>query len=520
MLGCFSSRRSIRFYRDGLRAIAAAGLLGVLLALPSTAHAQADSCNGLISLVYLSGPAFAVTGDTYRVRVRLGTDEIEGGTQLTVDNFRFELSCQTSAAIGCAEDDDTVRYVSDSTITFTGCNDSSSTPITGWSSDGADSEAASNTVTFTPSSPVVIPANTPTSAGCEIQFDVRVEDTPGTDASPLIVQQAVGYDTGDAECNTDPTLPSTASQTGQIRLCPACADGECFNEVCSQTTGLCERTNEPVSTPCGDTDANDCTTAGCDGAGTCVQTHVEVVCEDPECQECNPQTGECADKADQPPTCGPVLGCRVTTGGVAPNTPDQPPGGDAIGETSKATFGGQVGAPCGCIGCFDDLDSVQGSWTHSRKKQVGRFHASDFSSLVCDLDDGEGPLPRPAPANKVCFAGVGLLADNGGKRETEVAFRVDAEDRGEPGAGKNSGAQPDVYRMRIWIPGAGQAAEDFLDGICCLNDEPVGVGLPSIDDGADFTHGNLQIHPVLPNTERGICPPPEEVLECFQQALP
>ena len=74
----------------------------------------------------------------------------------------------------------------------------------------------------------------------------------------------------------------------------------------------------------------------------------------------------------------PPPGCRVTGGGNSPN--------------KDTTWGGQVGSPCGCIGCFDDLDSVQGQWTHSRKKQNGRFHASEFSSLVCDLDSGEGPL--------------------------------------------------------------------------------------------------------------------------------
>jgi hypothetical protein len=204
-----------------------------------------------------------------------------------------------------------------------------------------------------------------------------------------------------------------------------------------------------------------------------------------------------------PPT---VIGCRVTGGGNAPNL--------------EFTHGGQVGSPCGCIGCFDDLDSVQGQWTHSRKKQDGRFHASEFSSLVCDLDSGEGPLPRPAPANKVCFAGKGMFAEKGGKREVPVAFRVEIEDRGEPGGGKNAGNQVDVYRMRMWLPGAGQKVDDLLDNVCCLNPAPVGIGAPFIDDGGDIRQGNLQIHPSTPNTNRGICPPPEEVEECFQLALP
>jgi hypothetical protein len=48
------------------------------------------------------------------------------------------------------------------------------------------------------------------------------------------------------------------------------------------------------------------------------------------------------------------------------------------------------------------------------------------------------------------------------------------------------------------------------------------VGAPFTDDagaGSDIRQGNLQIHPALPNTQRGICPPPEEQLACFAQAF-
>ena len=146
---------------------------------------------------------------------------------------------------------------------------------------------------------------------------------------------------------------------------------------------------------------------------------------------------------------------------------------------SKGTGGGQVGASCGCIGCIDNFDQIQGEWSYSRKSaskgNLGSFHASDYNSLVCECDDGSGgpgavtmgacnpdnpvpgPEPRTAPANKACFTGMGQLSPPQlGKRTVSVAFRVHVEDRGEPGAGNNSGALSDVFRIEIWIPGAGK----------------------------------------------------------------
>jgi hypothetical protein len=62
-----------------------------------------------------------------------------------------------------------------------------------------------------------------------------------------------------------------------------------------------------------------------------------------------------------------------------------------------------------------------------------------------------GPEPRRAPANKITFSGVGDYALNTGNRQPRsVLFRVDIEDRSEPGG--NSGTPPpDRHRIRIWI---------------------------------------------------------------------
>src|SRR4029077_4892657 len=55
------------------------------------------------------------------------------------------------------------------------------------------------------------------------------------------------------------------------------------------------------------------------------------------------------------------------------------------------------------------------------------------------------------PANKICFSGVGDFALSHGKRSTRsVIFRVDVEDRSEPG-GTNGPEPPDQYRWRIWF---------------------------------------------------------------------
>jgi len=50
---------------------------------------------------------------------------------------------------------------------------------------------------------------------------------------------------------------------------------ECTDDPpCNTQTGLCEHPPTPASTPCTDTDNDACTTAGCDGQGTCNQSQI------------------------------------------------------------------------------------------------------------------------------------------------------------------------------------------------------------------------------------------------------
>src|SRR5262249_28854830 len=92
-------------------------------------------------------------------------------------------------------------------------------------------------------------------------------------------------------------LASGGSQSSAIPLCPTCTNTECTTSACNQTTGQCVPTNVQDSTPCGDTDNNACTKAGCE-KGQCVQTPMQNTCT-PDTNEgttdlaCDPATGLC-----------------------------------------------------------------------------------------------------------------------------------------------------------------------------------------------------------------------------------
>jgi hypothetical protein len=211
-------------------------------------------------------------------------------------------------------------------------------------------------------------------------------------------------------------------------------------------------------------------------------------------------------------------GCRVTGGGIVDDT--FPPVVDA-------THGGQVGAPLGFVTAFSpDTPCIHGEWQHVRHddpRVFGNFHSDTFDSLVCGClpcdenpespgmvgelcNPGDricGPEPRRAPANKICFTGVGdFTATNGSKNPRSVAFRVDVEDRSEPGGGGGP-PPPDRYRIRLWnLTDAADSAASLVlrEAISCgtsLAEEPLPAPLPDIDDGGELAKGNHQIHPEI-----------------------
>ena len=133
-----------------------------------------------------------------------------------------------------------------------------------------------------------------------------------------------------------------------------------------------------------------------------------------------------------------------------------------------------------------------------------------------------GPEPRSASANKICFSGVGDISTDGGKRDVRSAlFRVDIEDRSEPGGDNLKGRNPaDRYRIRIWILTDDELDSlndeedqllDFRQKIACSEDSTVttdgapgdlgsavfNVRAPDIDDGGEMDSGNHQIHPTV-----------------------
>src|SRR5438128_588587 len=352
--------------------------------------------------------------------------------------------------------------------------------------------------------------------------------------------------------DTDGNACTTAGCNGQgvcdqnhsAKVCPP-AD-EC-NGVCDTTSGQC---TPKTSTPCTDTDGNVCTTAGCEISGTnpdlgvCVQTHMfasnSTPCPDTDNDSCTTAgcngQGVCDQSHMQ---CVKALGCRVTGGGTVdacgsgdsgcdPNTPGSCAPDSCASPALEATHGGQVGGSIGVATAFTpDSACIAGEWTHVRHIRpglFGNFHARSFDSLMCAClpcpenpdvpgvvgslcNPGDricGPEPRRAPANKICFSGAGNYAPTNGPRAgRSVVFRVDVEDRSEPG-GTNGPPPPDRYRIRIWfVPADTSDGQALRAEVACADpttEELTNAPPPDIDDGGDLIRGNQQIHPPLSQT--------------------
>ena len=288
--------------------------------------------------------------------------------------------------------------------------------------------------------------------------------------------------------------------------------------------------------------------------------------------EVSPTTSVCAIGTDGQPVKSEVcrssasVSCEVVTQGCRTTGGGKQPSANTCPVVKYVTHGGQVGAPFGQAGAPDCASSagfnnpcIRGEFTHVRHIKGGlrgNFHAAsngnihEFDSLMCaclpcdhtDVNScnpggchpqdrtyssqnatvnglcnrGDrvcGPEPRRAPANKICFSGVGNYTMSNGRRTPQsVVFRVDLEDRSEPGGAHPRGGTPppDRYRMRMWFINAGTADTDAVKALratvackdpltevipCTLDCVGGRTPAPDIDDGGDLDRGNRQIHP-------------------------
>ena len=293
---------------------------------------------------------------------------------------------------------------------------------------------------------------------------------------------------------------------------PPTCNGSCpTGQSCVATPAGCV-----CELPCASTSPPTCG-GSCPTGQSCVATPSGCVCQTPCANSAPACNGTCPDAQVCVSTDGGCIcqaaGCRITGGGAIAGGGVDP---TVMAETSVLTeFAGQVGAPCGCFGCFDNFDpkraSVQGEWKYKLKKHGGSLHASIFNSLVCSCLGGSvGSLcpsaehPR-TPADHICVTGIADLSPdtgNGNKASTPVAFRFEATDNGEPGTG-------DVYEIHILGPARGQTTTDLAKAICCTRPfvQPPGTTVFANDLGT-IIRGNIQIHPALAKSTDGTCPPP------------
>jgi hypothetical protein len=271
-------------WKVGAKRLAVAmGVAGFMAIAPLTAHAQ-NTCNAFLAIGYTGAQPFAVAGDTVTVDLTLGSGDIAGGTQVTIDRVRFEQDCDVSGplGLGCTDDGAIISYAGDSTITTTCAGIS-------WTSNLAGGGTLPNQLVFDASPNLVIPENTP--SFCTISFDVVVQSL-STDATPTQIEEVAGFSVVNNDAVCDNNLASSGSQSGSITLCPLCDDNNaCTTETCNQTTGACDTTNTTV---CNDNNA--CTTEACNTSTGACDTTSTVTCTDNNActtEVCNTATGAC-----------------------------------------------------------------------------------------------------------------------------------------------------------------------------------------------------------------------------------
>lgn len=191
------------------------GVFAVALLAAATPSVAQNSCNAEIELsaTYNTQPNTPGTVDT--IELHLSTGLIQGGTlnQLTIPKVRFFLDCKLGSILSstCTDDGTVVQYEGDGTIT-TDCQVGGQ-PIT-WSTGHAISPNPP-AVIFTPSKPLVLPAQSP---GCSIWFQIR-KLSPSNDGTPQLIEEMAHFGDGVVAASCDqPGSPLVAFGTGTISL--------------------------------------------------------------------------------------------------------------------------------------------------------------------------------------------------------------------------------------------------------------------------------------------------------------
>jgi hypothetical protein len=128
--------------------------------------------------------------------------------------------------------------------------------------------------------------------------DLACDPQTGQCPHPPVPDSTPCGDTDQNACTTAGCEAGQCVQTHVSTPCPPDSNACTQDPPCNPSNGLCEHPPVPDSSPCGDTDQNLCTTPGCE-AGQCVQTHITTPCpaDSNECTSdpaCNPATGLCA----------------------------------------------------------------------------------------------------------------------------------------------------------------------------------------------------------------------------------
>jgi hypothetical protein len=235
-------------------------------------------------------------------------------------------------------------------------------------------------------------------------------------------------------------------------------------------------------------DGNLCTKDKCDPySGQC--KHDELECKD-RCESCDPYSGKC-EPDHKDPSCKQE-GCKVKALSLD----------GSYCSSNRGLFGGLVGSGCGCIGCTDENDLIDGIWVHVRSGSGGMLKTKDFDSLICGCDETMNGKLCPSTRgheNQACFTGVGWVKDK------SVAFRIEVVDRGS----NSSTTDRDSYRTRIWIPKWNETADGLSKAACCTKKVP-NIRTADVDDAASVGLGDIIIHEVdgshMCPAPTGICP--------------